>query len=462
MKKINLYIPIEHKVRELYSKIFFSIFALKKNFRCFIGNKEDIERVIKNKKDKNGIFFFKGGETREYVKSIKDKVDFFFIIDEEAGPSDESSLSIQRQRIHADIEDLVDKYYSIGPKNFDIAKKVYKNIDVQMTGWPRIDFFRAKIKDSNRLLDIKKKYKDFILYISDFGEMSKKKNEISKKEYIKNLNVSKNDSKKKLIAEFEKKQNKIYKEFLVHKKILKKLDRHKNLPQIIIRPHPYDDFEVWFELEKKFKKIKVIYEGDIYDWIKASSFVLHRGCSTALLAYLNNKKVGYLAPNKKYIRNNLSYNISNKIYSTKNLFYFLKTKEEKIKKINLNNLRKIIMIDDREFSSEKIIKDLLKQKLKKTLEFQPNILVILKSKYWNIIRKTKNFYYSQLINIFRILNIETNYYNYLVRSISQDMDKIGKGLSYSEIKDAIKRLNIFNFKIRIKKILSNCYTIEKI
>ena len=61
MKKINLYIPIEHKVRELNSKIFFLLFALKKNFRCYIGNKEDIERVIKFKKDKNGIFFFKGG-----------------------------------------------------------------------------------------------------------------------------------------------------------------------------------------------------------------------------------------------------------------------------------------------------------------------------------------------------------------------------------------------------------------
>ena len=59
MKKINLYIPIEHKVRELNSKIFFLLFALKKNFRCYIGNKEDIERVIKFKKDKNGIFFLK-------------------------------------------------------------------------------------------------------------------------------------------------------------------------------------------------------------------------------------------------------------------------------------------------------------------------------------------------------------------------------------------------------------------
>tara|TARA_Y100000816_G_C26091934_1_gene577179 strand:+ start:564 stop:1952 length:1389 start_codon:yes stop_codon:yes gene_type:complete len=461
MKKINLYIPIEHKVRELNSKIFFSLFALKKNFRCYLGNKEDIERVIKFKKDKNVIFFFKGGETRSYIKKIRDKVDTFFIIDEEAGPSDDFSYAIQRQRIHADVEDLVDKYYSIGPKNFKIAKKVYKNIDVKMTGWPRIDFFRAKTKNSSKFFEIKKKYKKFILYISDFGEISKEKNEISKKEYIDYLNRTHQKSKKKLITEFEKNQNKIFNEFLLHKKFLKILDKNRNIPQIIIRPHPYDDFEVWFELEKKFKRIKIIYEGDIYDWIKASEFVLHRGCSTALLAYLNNKKVGYLALKNKYIRNNLSFQISDKINSIQNLISYLKYKKQKIKRVKLRNLKKIIKIDEREFSSEKIIRDLIRLKPKKTIEYYPDLLTIYKSFYWNYLRRGKNLYFLTLIKIFRIFNFKNNYYNYLVTSVLQDIGKIGKGISYGEIEDTIKNLNIFKMKIKMRKILSNCFVIEK-
>ena len=65
-----------------------------------------------------------------------------------------------------------------------------------MTGWPRIDFFRAKTKNSSKFFEIKKKYKKFILYISDFGEISKEKNEISKKEYIDYLNRTHQKSKK--------------------------------------------------------------------------------------------------------------------------------------------------------------------------------------------------------------------------------------------------------------------------
>ena len=58
MKKIELYIPVEHKARELKSKIMLVLSAIEQNIRCYIGNKEDIERLIKNKSKKNGIFFF--------------------------------------------------------------------------------------------------------------------------------------------------------------------------------------------------------------------------------------------------------------------------------------------------------------------------------------------------------------------------------------------------------------------
>ena len=66
MKKIELYIPVEHKARELKSKIMLVLSAIEQNIRCYIGNKEDIERLIKNKSKKNGIFFLKE-ERRDHI-----------------------------------------------------------------------------------------------------------------------------------------------------------------------------------------------------------------------------------------------------------------------------------------------------------------------------------------------------------------------------------------------------------
>ena len=49
-------------------------------------------------------------------------------------------------------------------------------------------------------------------------------------------------------------------------KILKNYDRMKNCPLIIIRPHPAEDIDAWFDFSKELTNIKVIYEGEITEY----------------------------------------------------------------------------------------------------------------------------------------------------------------------------------------------------
>ena len=83
------------------------------------------------------------------------------------------------------------------------------------------------------------------------------------------------------------------KEFQANIKVFKKIDKDKSCPQIIIRPHPAEDHDEWRRIASSFSKIKVIYEGEITPWIYASSALLHRGCASAIQAYMFGIPIGY-------------------------------------------------------------------------------------------------------------------------------------------------------------------------
>ncbi len=303
MKKISLYLPIELKARELAPKVFLSLVAANKNFRIYLGTQATISRIISTKKETGGVYFFKGGLSLNLIKNIKKKCSKFIILDEEAGPGDDNPRATMRERINKNIEQEIDRYYILGKKNFDIAKKIFKSFkkSLVLSGWPRIDFFRlsAKQKKNNpNVKDIKKRFGEYILFVSDFGQNSKKMISFTKKT---NSKIYKNN--KKL-------QNKIYKasldqftEFNKVSDLLMELDKDNSIPMIIIRPHPSEDHEPWERISKKLKKFKVIFEGEISPWIYGSKAILHRGCSTSVQAYLANIPQGYIVTNKKKKKN---------------------------------------------------------------------------------------------------------------------------------------------------------------
>ena len=62
-KKITLYFPIELKARELSSLVLLSIFAVKHGCRIYLGSKSYIRRLLKQKKNKAGLYIFNGNSS---------------------------------------------------------------------------------------------------------------------------------------------------------------------------------------------------------------------------------------------------------------------------------------------------------------------------------------------------------------------------------------------------------------
>ena len=294
--------------------------AAKHGYRVYLGDKAGINILLNQKlikKKKSGIYLNKSQfvSTPSDVNIVKKTCEKFLIIDEELGPG---MINVEENLIRRTVNDKnISLFFVIGKKIQKGLKKIKKNFDkkVYITGWPKYDLYRNKFKNlfEHESLKIKKKHGNFILVISNFGAISKvglrmHTNNLRKKIDFKNKKVS----LKKDVATLTQ----YYEDYLNFVKNFKLFLKENKTKKFIIRPHPSDYFHsVWIKEFKNYPNVNVIYDNDIVPWIKASNAIVHRGCSTAIDAFLLKKKIYFYLPSRKLKQKekNLTYILSKKI-----------------------------------------------------------------------------------------------------------------------------------------------------
>lgn len=313
MKRPSVYIPIEIKNRELNSQILLGALAAENGFNVYIGTHHSIHQTIVRKTEKAGLFLDKGGLSTMW-QSIKEKTDFVGVLDQELSPILVDStriLDLLPLRYLNGNEKIVDLVYVVGDAYFKEARKFHSpDVRVFNSGWPRIDLWKHPFSGaySKTAASIKQKHGEFLLFSSDFGTTSesqlkaqldlitsKKSSEHEKKYYVESNSRSS-------LSDFDKTIE-----------ILKEWDNNSSIPQIIVRPHPADNFGGWKKSLRGLTKTKVIHEGEINSWVEASQGVIHRGCTTALHAFILGKPVYFLEGCGDSRKSELPYLISTPI-----------------------------------------------------------------------------------------------------------------------------------------------------
>ena len=297
MKKKEIYIPIELKPREFISQVYLAGELAKIGGRVFIGSKVIINDLIKEKKNNQGVFFYKGGGgSYKKFKKISTKVKAIAVLDQELSPvmieDDHNKFRFTEGSVK-----YVSRHYYISKEMKEKAIKYIKDIDPNTTrdvGWPRVDLWQtSKHYISNESVKkIHNKYgNDFILFSSDFAHNSKQLLD------ERNLRLELLGAKKTKdeLESFRQLQKRKYEYFLKFIDYLHQVENDNNISQIIIRPHPAEDHEVWKNKLNNFKKIKLAYDGEITPWLLASKGLLHRGCTTAIQAFISGIKIGFLS-----------------------------------------------------------------------------------------------------------------------------------------------------------------------
>ena len=440
MRKINIFIPIEIKSRELYHSILLAIACLKGNFRIYIGSKISINKIIKWKKDKNGIMLYKSGLYLKDILKYKEKLNSFCILDQEVGVSisyENVDLAL-KSRILKGTENYIDKYFVAN--NFFKKKfqKFYPKLKKKIifTGSPHYELWNKKFQYvyENEKKIIKKKNKNYVLFCSNLTFLNLEKVK-SSDEYMRTDGWP---HSKKFLDNRLKRMNLRYEEFKKFKELLNFLDK-KIKYHLIIRPHPSDPIKEWESTVKNFKNISCSYTGEVNQHILAAKKHIHVGCSTSIFAQMNKIPTRYILLNQKFAR---------KHFIQKNSKILTK-KEQILKFINKDN-KNIIGKNIIQFENEN--KDsclrICEQFKKLHCEDSEKIEISIKD---FIVNKISLNYWRFKRNI---LNIK-----HKNKLVSQQSQKIPGGITKKEIQKFIKNFKHEN-NIKVREIIPDCIEID--
>ena len=326
MENLNkiVYLPIEIKNREFYSKTILAAKLIQKNFKVVIGQQYFIYDQILKKKFPPGIFFQNSLNEIKYnqLKKFKEIQFYNVLLDEE-----NYSMSFKHQDVffientsRSYFYDCIDKHYCNTVNELNALKKIAKNKKkFVLTGNVRKEFLEkySGILDSETE-KLKLKYSKFILINTNFGFI----NSIYK-DYIKML-LDKNIISQKAIPEVNKisffeKQN--LQNLLIFLKIA--LKKFNNI-NFIIRPHPTEDIKKFREITANllnYKNFIIDNSGSTHAFIKASLLLIHMSCTTGMEAnYLNKPAINFIPSYlNTYVENILSFEVNKKIFSVNEL-----------------------------------------------------------------------------------------------------------------------------------------------
>lgn len=434
-------------------KVLLAAVAAKLGARAYVGSKSAVNLLVNKKKDGHGIYFYKGGLSDKRILKVKQKCDKFIILDEEVGPACEDIVKYIKGRIWPGSEHLVNRYYVIGPYVFATAKKTLPDLrsSVFMTGWPRIDLWRKEFRSmyASEIERIKDKYGKYILFTSDFYYNSTNKISHGLNLY-KNIGIRWKSLQQSFPEETIIANNELA-EYQSLMKIFVELDSDKNCPQIIIRPHPVDDHAEWQRLAKLFKRIRVIFEGDVSPWIYASSAVLHRGCTSAVQAYMNGIPTGYMITKNKWIKKALPFQVSEHLENYQDILKFLLNyinKKPNDKMQYIDEFSNMIHLE-KKLASEIIAEDMLSLSSKPANGAALGIADVFTYQtkcYLMSLRDNIRKYYPKLSSNQSI-------------GIAQKSQKMSGGITKNEIQVLLNTM-MPGSRFKLRKIINDCVEIE--
>lgn len=399
LKRKEVYIPIEIKAREFASQVYLAGALARKGARVFVGSKSSVDRLVNEKRNKQGVYLYKGGGSRvEKFRNALKRVTSIAVLDQEVSPALKNYDYIKIRFVAGSLK-YVSRLYYVGREAKEAAIRCLEGIDsnrIKDFGWPRVDLWMPS-KSYIWNDDIKKIHDEFgdefLLFSSDFGINSQR---LLDERSLRLELVGAKKTKDEL--EFMRKQQEdAYRNFNRFVEFLHEIDADARLPLIIIRPHPGEDHKVWLDKTSELKNIKTVYRGDITPWLLASKGLLHRGCTTAIQAAISQVKTGFLTNYSDAASNSIVPRLSPELYNLEEVVTWANSAENTLNHEESQEILSEHVNFPAQGATEKIAEDLITlagdavtQSNVRTKSLTKRVLAKLVDKYRRRNKKEKN------------------------------------------------------------------------
>ena len=291
--KGTLIIPVENQVRELDPKLLLAYVAAKRGFSSILGFRREIHLHISSFPP--GIYL---------SKSMTAASDLMFQIMRKLGHEivawDEEALvhlppdTYFSRRLSPVAMAFVSHMLAWGQDNAELWQQ-YPNLPdgakIHVTGNPRNDLLRPEIRDyyEEMVGELRERYGDFILINTNFNHVNA---------FYPGLNLFVPPDKPGKTPEYGRAARGMTREyaegFRDHKQaIFEKFQQlipavEKTFPKynIVVRPHPTENQEIYRQISAECKQVKVTNEGNVVPWLMAAKALIHNGCTTGVEAYV--------------------------------------------------------------------------------------------------------------------------------------------------------------------------------
>lgn len=361
MEKTRIYLEIETKKREFYSRCYFALKAANKGFSVVIAKKSKLYKNLD--KLQNGHFIFKSAGDKAQKMSLElKKLNYIPYGSDEEGGIIISPLDTSR-RILPETLNQVNSFFSWGNDEKKAILSTMPNFEekIKLVGNPRIDLLKQKNQSiyKQEIKKIKNKYGEFNLYATSFHKYnaignSKNPNWID--DLLKNgMMQNRHYFHNKTVNEMQKVNLRKTLDFF------KYYNNQKDLPKLIVRPHPAEDNETYLKEIKNLNKIILADDQtSIVPWILSCNFFIAYNCTAQIECSLLGKKPINLEFEKhKELNFEITRLVSKNIDNIDDLVNFLKEEKnyfDNSEKINLikNLSKRINNIEDDKCAVESI------------------------------------------------------------------------------------------------------------
>lgn len=315
---MNIYIPIEIKVRELEGRLLLALTAAERGHTVVVGEKKDTIGLATKGLLPPGLVHLKSITPHESMKRLLSRLKknghAVTVQDEESGLLDETYDTFARLRFSEETIQAVDRVLAWGNYDQRSLKQFYESQSdkIVVTGSPRVDFWREDFADyySDHKESKEMEGKPYIMVVSNFSGP---------------LNINRFWNVMARLSEagyFEREEGREMREYLnaayqtklIGEFVFMIRGLRRRFPDynVLVRPHPVESTEGWEKLIGNVPGVFVQRSGTISPWIRHAKAIIHNGCTSAMEAAISGQnRIAYRPiPNKieREIPNKVSLN----------------------------------------------------------------------------------------------------------------------------------------------------------
>lgn len=293
-----IYFPMEIASRELDSRLLLAAVAVDRGFEVVLGQKWLIERNIERMTP--GIYCSKTLTVRDAKMLQRAKGAGYTVV---AVDEEMPGLIVQNRNfwwISSAAVSETDDIFLSGAHNAEAftANFGLDHDHVTQACNPRWDLMRPELRSiyDQDVAEIKRKHGEFILINSNLGFTNTEKGDVD--EIIRNLvrtgKIDLSDPRQAKHIEEGRLMEVANQAALVE--FLPKLRKQFPDVKIVLRPHPSERMDRWYEWAGHIPNLTIIREGPAIPWILASRLLIHTNCTTGVEAIALDKPALCIVP----------------------------------------------------------------------------------------------------------------------------------------------------------------------